>query len=441
MFSSITRRKPCLQRFRFFSQAILTPADYKKNEKNPLKKFIVDKIRTSGPITVAEYMKTVVSAPSVGYYGQFSERQQVFGASGDFITAPELTQLFGEMIGVWVFHELANTGHRGKWQLVELGPGRGQLMRDILESLDKFQDRDVSVHLVETSDALIQEQERTLCVDNSTQPKDTPYVRKNKSRTGADVFWYKSIDEIPEGFTVFVGNEFLDALPIHQFQRGNDDLWREIYVNIDSTGDLCLMQSKSENLHTKGLLPETIRDDKNRKTWECSPEAGTVVNQIAERIVSSGGFGLLVDYGHDGSRNTHSFRAYSKHKQVSPVSDPGRVDLTADVDFGYLKSLVSDRTVVYGPTSQREFLLQLGIEHRLRRLLKTCSDRQKQENLIKSYNMLMGDMGEKFKAMALFPKTLTSILEARGGAVGFVTAESKTKAKEASQKASQDDKK
>uniref|UniRef100_A0A8R1HI87 Protein arginine methyltransferase NDUFAF7 n=1 Tax=Caenorhabditis japonica TaxID=281687 RepID=A0A8R1HI87_CAEJA len=127
-------------------------------------------------------MKSCVSAPTVGYYGQFSDSQKVFGPKGDFITSPELSQLFGEMIGVWcrkilkipifiiifrVFNELANTGHRGAWQLVELGPGRAQLMNVVLNSLAKFQDQSVSIHLVETSDALIDEQERVLCLLNS----------------------------------------------------------------------------------------------------------------------------------------------------------------------------------------------------------------------------------------------------------------------------------
>uniref|UniRef100_A0A8R1IWC7 Protein arginine methyltransferase NDUFAF7 n=1 Tax=Caenorhabditis japonica TaxID=281687 RepID=A0A8R1IWC7_CAEJA len=181
------------------------------------------------------------------------------------------------------------------------------------------------------------------------------------------------------------------------------------------------MKSKGENLHTKGLIPAEIRNDTARKTWECSPESGTVVSQIVDRITVFGGFALLVDYGHDGDRNTHSFRAYKRHKQVNPLENPGNVDLTADVDFGYLKGLVADKAVVFGPTEQRNLLLQLGIEHRLRRLLQVCKNRQQQEDLIKSYNMLLGEMGEKFKALALFPKTLEFILEKRGGPVGFLS--------------------
>lgn len=410
---------------RQYSKQILKPPGYASPEKtNHLKKFLVDKIRVSGPITVAEYMKTCVSAPLVGYYGQFSKDQKVFGAKGDFITSPELTQLFGEMIGVWVFHELANTGHKGSWQLVELGPGRAQLMNDVLNALAKFNDKDVSVHLVETSDALIDEQEKSLCIYTSKNSIDTPFIRKNKTRTGVNIYWYKSIDDIPDGFTVFIGNEFLDALPIHQFHQSGDS-WNEVYVNLTKDGDLCFMKSKGENLHTKGLIPSAIRDDSSRVTWECSPESGTVVNQIVDRITTFGGFSLLVDYGHDGSRNTHSFRAYKNHKQVDTLENPGLADLTADVDFGYLSTLVKDRVVIYGPNEQREFLAQLGIEHRLRRLLQVCKDRKQQEQLIESYNMLMGDMGLKFKAWALFPKTLEFILEQRGGPAGF-SAKKKT---------------
>ncbi|KAK6741330.1 hypothetical protein RB195_009276 [Necator americanus] len=400
--------------------------DLKKNSSDVLKRFIVDKIRATGPITVAEYMKTAVSAPSVGYYGSYSDAQKVFGEKGDFITAPELTQLFGELIGVWCYYELANTGHRGPWQLVECGPGTGQLMSDLLSVMEKFQEKNLSVHLVETSDALIQQQEELLCGGPSTSSAlsndgKEVVVRKNITKTGFSIFWYKTIDDVPEAFSVFVSNEFLDALPVHQFSRDDDGTWHEVYINIDKDNELCFMRSKGENLHTRGLIPEEIRSDRERNHWECSPEAGTFVNQVTERIIYNGGFGIIIDYGHNGSRSDLSFRAYEKHQLVNPLSRPGAIDLTADVNFGYLKSLIDDRVAVFGPTTQREFLAQLGAELRLRRLLKSCNDREKQEHLIKSYNFLMGDMGEKFLAMCMFPKTLNGILEKRGGPAGFST--------------------
>ncbi|PIO68464.1 hypothetical protein TELCIR_09743 [Teladorsagia circumcincta] len=297
-------------------------------------------------------------------------------------------------------------------------------------------EKNLSVHLVEKSDALIRQQEETLCGSPSSSTSTSSgavtfvgnAIKENKSKLGVPIFWYKTLDDVPEQFSVFVANEFLDALPVHQFCRESDGLWHEVYINIDKTGELCFMRSKGENLHTRcsGLIPEDIRVDKERLHWECSPEAGTYVNQITERIIHDGGFGLIIDYGHDGSRKDLSFRAYQKHEQVNPLSQPGAVDLTADVNFGYLKSLIVDRAIVYGPNTQRDFLAQLGAQVRLRKLLKSCGDREKQEALIKSYNFLMGDMGERFLAMSIFPKTLSGILEKRGGPAGFAQNRSTT---------------
>ncbi|EYC25203.1 hypothetical protein Y032_0012g1763 [Ancylostoma ceylanicum] len=303
------------------------------------------------------------------------------------------------------------------------GPGSG-MRREHAPSERVEQEKNMSVHLVETSDALIEQQEKLLCDSPSTSTSSSNYgkeafVRKNTTKSGVPIFWYKTLADVPEAFSIFVANEFLDALPVHQFSRCADGMWHEVYVNIDKGNELCFMNSRGENLHTRGLLPEEVRSDKERKHWECSPEAGTFVNEITERIVYNGGFGIIIDYGHDGSRKDLSFRAYEKHQLVNPLSKPGAIDLTADVNFGYLKSLVVDRAAVFGPNTQREFLAQLGAEIRLRRLLKSCNDREKQEILIKSYNFLMGDMGERFLAMSIFPKTLTGILEKRGGPAGF----------------------
>ncbi|KJH42327.1 hypothetical protein DICVIV_11683 [Dictyocaulus viviparus] len=396
------------------------------NHCEALKRFIIDKIRATGPITVAEYMKISASAPTI------------FGMEGDFITAPELTQIFGELLGVWCYYELANTGHRGPWQLVECGPGTGQLMLDILSVMDNFKEKNLTVHLVERSDALMLEQEKLLCsnpspIMKSVKNESGNAVMKNMSKSGFPIYWYKIIEDVPEQFSVFINNEFLDALPIHQFIRDSNGTWREVYIGINKVNELCFVKSNGENLHTRGLIPEDIRYDNHRTHWECSPEAGTLINQVTERIVYNGGFGIFIDYGHDGTRNELSFRAYKKHKQVNPLVQPGSTDLTADVNFGYIKSLVENRAAVYGPTTQRfrlslavhklkhysEFLVQLGAEMRLRMLLKSCNEQVKQDALIKSYNYLMGDMGERFLALAIFPKTLSAILEKRGGPAGF----------------------
>uniref|UniRef100_A0A1I8A2I7 Protein arginine methyltransferase NDUFAF7 n=1 Tax=Steinernema glaseri TaxID=37863 RepID=A0A1I8A2I7_9BILA len=297
-------------------------------------------------------------------------------------------------------------------------------MHDMVGVLDRFQEEKVSIHLVETSDSLILEQERTLCTKPSEFLEGLPHVRYNKTRSGIDVYWYRSVDDVPDDrFSVFVANEFLDALPIHQFRRNEKGSWSEVYVNLDSKGQLCFMLSKSENLHTKGLIPESVRNDKTLEEWEISPASGTFVNQIAERMCSHGGFALLVDYGHNNDRKDLSLRAYHNHKVVSPLERCGEQDLTADVNFGHLKSLVEDRTKVFGPVDQREFLAQMGIGIRLRKLVEQLKTRDQQEALIKSYNMLMSEegMGTKFKAMAMYPRTLENILQKRGGPAGFAS--------------------
>ncbi|KAH7668058.1 putative S-adenosyl-L-methionine-dependent methyltransferase MidA, partial [Aphelenchoides avenae] len=160
-----------------------------------------------------------------------------------------------------------------------------------------------SIHLVEISDALIDQQERLLCENPSTPVSDEAYVRKNHTRTGLPVYWYRDLDDVPAGFSVYVANEFLDALPIHQFQRDpSSGGWREVYVALKSTSDdeLCFMLSKSENLHTKfvpsrqkipcvpgfrGLIPDYVRDDNARTQWELSPKSGASVTRIMERLL------------------------------------------------------------------------------------------------------------------------------------------------------------
>ncbi|TKR77555.1 hypothetical protein L596_018505 [Steinernema carpocapsae] len=417
------RSAPC------FARACSSAAAKLAEGETRLARFIKDKIKVSGPITVHEYMQMCIGSPSVGYYSQFSRQDsEIFGDKGDFITAPELCQMFGEMVGIWCFYELGYTGHRGAWQLVETGPGTGQLMKDVVGVLDRFQEDKVSIHLVETSDALILEQEKTLCSKPSVFIDGHPHVRYNKTRSGVEVFWYRSVDDVPgDKFSVFIANEFLDALPIHQFRKNERGTWSEVYVNLDSKGQLCFMLSKNENLHTKGLLPEAVRENAELNEWEVSPGGGTFVNQVAERITAHGGFALLIDYGHNDDRKNLSLRAYHKHGEVNPLERCGEQDLTADVNFGHLKSLVVDRTAVYGPIDQREFLAQMGIGLRLRKLIEQLKSRDQQESLIKAYNMLMSEegMGTRFKAMTMYPKTLQTILDKRGGPAGFVSKSDK----------------
>uniref|UniRef100_A0AC34GN62 Protein arginine methyltransferase NDUFAF7 n=1 Tax=Panagrolaimus sp. ES5 TaxID=591445 RepID=A0AC34GN62_9BILA len=393
--SLLIRRFTSCQRLR---KEIINPNAATKKSDEALHFFIRDKIKASGPITVLEYME-LVAGSAAGYYVNKSAKDdgKIFGASGDFITAPELTQVFGELLAVWIYNELGNCGHTfNEWQLVELGPGTGNLMADMLGAFKKLKEDDkLTVHFVEISDSLIDEQERRLCNQVTKNVEGKSY------------------------FTVFVGSEFLDALPIHQFTK-DDKGWHKVYVNLDANEQLKFMLSKYENLHTKGLLPEAIRNDEKRKNWEVSPEAGTIVNQITEKVMLNGGFALFVDYAHDGSREELSLRAYHKHTLVDPLASPGKNDITADVNFGYLKSLNDDRVLVFGPQEQRWFLSQLGILTRMQYLMKIAKSKEDKENLFNAFKLLMtgndqGGKGESFKCFSIFPKTLLPIIEKRGG--------------------------
>ncbi|KAI6188353.1 Structural maintenance of chromosomes protein [Aphelenchoides besseyi] len=360
------------------------------------------------------------------YYGvrfrnkvSYIDPSEIIGPKGDFITSPELSQAFGEIIGIWIYNELSNCGQRGNWQLVELGPGNGTLMADILRTLHTLKEERMSIHLVERSSSLIDTQELNLCGrQSSTNFEENGYVKKNRTKNGIPIFWHDTLRTIPQEFSVFVGNEFLDALPIHMFER-KDSTWREVYVNLNQQANLCFMTSKGENLHTRGLIPPWIREDEQRSKWEVCPEAGSTVTDIAQRIRSYGGFGLFIDYGHDGSRKTTSLRAYHQHQIVDPLQNPGQVDITADVDFGYLRRILSGLCLTFGPIEQRYFLAQMGIRLRIERLLQQTADLEQRKQILRAYSMLTSDsndgIGMKFKAFSLFPKTLSEILKQRGG--------------------------
>ncbi|CAG9537860.1 unnamed protein product [Cercopithifilaria johnstoni] len=375
-----------------------------KQYSNQLLHFIKQKINLNGPMSVADYMRLTALSPIGGYYS--CNGSKIFGEKGDFITAPELTQMFGELIGVWCYYELINTGHNGEWQLVENGPGTGQLMYDITRTLRQLK------------------QESLLCEHPSQFVDGKPYVQHNVTKNGFPIYWYRSVDDIPAKFSVFISNEFLDALPVNQFKRDDEGKWHEVYVNLDKEDKLCFMLSRSENLHTFGLLPKKIREDLSIKEWEISIGAGTYVNQVADSITKFGGFVLIIDYGHDGTRKDLSLRAYKDHQIVHPLENPGEHDITADVNFGYLKSLIKDRTLVFGPVKQREFLVQMGIGLRLEKLLASCKTKEEKKNLVESCEILLSDkgMGERFKVMSIFPKTLESILSQRKGPAGFARA-------------------
>lgn len=199
---------------------------------NTLAKNLHQRIKATGPLTVAEYMKQVLTHPGVGYY----MHRDVFGEQGDFITSPEISQMFGEMLGVWMLNEWQKFGSPTPLQFVEMGPGRGTLIADILKVFGHFDKLNTaSLHLVECSPALSEIQARKLCTTYSNI-SDSKIYRDGKHKSGLLVKWYQNLADVPKGFSIYLAHEFFDALPIHKFHKTNHG-FREVLIDIDEETD------------------------------------------------------------------------------------------------------------------------------------------------------------------------------------------------------------
>ncbi|ELU12546.1 hypothetical protein CAPTEDRAFT_117962, partial [Capitella teleta] len=360
------------------------------------------RIKMKGPLTVADYMRDCLTNPMAGYY----MHRDVFGTKGDFTTSPEISGMFGEIIGVWAIYEWMQFGCPSPLNIIELGPGRGTLADDILRVFPmvfpKMKDLDklVRYHMVEISPKLSEMQAEKLSgrkPDESEKPKveGAPFYKQCKSKYGPEVFWYRTPDQVPRGFSFFLAHEFFDALPIHKFQL-RDGEWHEVLVDVDDGPDgdhFRYVLSREVTPMQKVLL----NDGDERDHIELCPDAGVIVQDMAQRIKTDGGFSLIADYGHSGEKG-HSFRAFRDHKIFEPLQEPGTADLTADVDFSFLKEAAGNRVACHGPITQRDFLHNMGIELRLQILLKNASEKD-QHDLISGYDTLTNPeiMGERFK--------------------------------------------
>ena len=297
-------------------------------------------IGIQGPMTVAQYMELCLAHPELGYY----RKADPLGRDGDFITAPEISQMFGELIGIWAAFVWQQMGGPEVARLVELGPGRGTLMADTLRAAGKvpgFLDA-VDVHLVETSPALRAVQEARL---GAFSPK-----------------WHDAIGGLPGGPTIIIANEFLDALPVRQFERTQDG-WHERMVGIGDDGELMFVLSPPYIVNP--LVPDSHKNAPPGAIIEICPAALNIVQELSADIKSHGGALLLIDYGHDGRASGDTFQAVRNHDYCGPLEFPGDADLTAHVDFGATENVASPMEArVYGPVGQGEFLAAMGIRER-----------------------------------------------------------------------------
>lgn len=346
-------------------------------------------------------MREVLTNPVTGYY----VKNNMLGPDGDFITSPEISQIFGELLGIWIISEWMGAGGPKQLQLVELGPGKGSLAADVLRVFSQLQSvlsgTSMSLHLVEVSPALsrIQAQNLTGTRNQEADSEDEPVYRRGETSTGLPVSWYRRLDDVPAGFSIFLAHEFFDALPIHKFQR-TEKGWREVMVDIDpeKPDQLRFVVAPSSTLASSTL----VQADERRHHVEVCAEGGVIVQQLARRITEDGGAALIADYGHDGTK-TDTFRGFKGHQLHDVLASPGSADLTADVDFSYLRRVAGGGVACMGPVSQRTFLKNMGIDTRLQVLLRNCSDPSTRKQLISSYDMLTNPakMGERFHFFSL----------------------------------------
>lgn len=373
-----------------------------KSCPTPLQEALVRRIRFSGPLTVADYMRECLTHPTHGYY---TTRPNVLGARGDFITAPEVSQVFGELLGLWA---ASVTQPASRFRLVELGPGTGKLMSDALRALAAVGRVPTRVDLVEASPILREKQKSVL------------------KGAGVQVHWHDSVGEAinASGETpVVLVQEFLDALPVHVLD-GTENGWRERLVDADDDGELRFVLAP-------GATPASAAGGDALVRWGAPPSSpGTVAElclegigvteRIARAVAETGGAALFVDYAtrHGGFvADWNSLRAFRRHEVVPVLTEPGRCDLTADVNFKHVAAAVEALDIpvnVHGPVSQRGLLLGLGAAHRFRQIGlsvvedKGRSDEEKDEALATlqaNYDRLTGkgEMGEMYQAVAITP--------------------------------------
>lgn len=348
---------------------------------NSLQQKLTRLIQHAGPISIAEYFHLCMADPEFGYY----KNQQAIGAKADFITAPEVSQMFGELIGAWSHQVWDNLKKPNKVALVELGPGKGTLMSDLLRAAKASPEffNAIELYLIETSTLMREQQKKSL--DNFEK----------------DISWLDDISQLPKMPTIIIANEFLDVVPIRQYIK-SESIWRERGVGLDDDNQpapLQLAATLDEN-----LMPSGADKEPDGSVFETSPAREAIAQDIATHIQTNQGTALYIDYGHAKTGYGDTFQAVKKHKKVDPFENPGFADLTSHVDFeriAFASKLAGAK--VSKIITQADLLLSLGLLERAG-ILGANADkatRQKIQNAVE--RMAAPDqMGELFKAVAIY---------------------------------------
>lgn len=355
------------------------------------KDYIKSIIRIQGSISIAQYMAIALGDSRYGYY----TNHLPFGKDGDFITAPEISQTFGELIGAWCASLWQEKYNGEKAAILELGPGKGTLMLDFLSATKRVENfhNNIAVTLIEISPLLKKIQQDTL----------------SKFAKLLNITWQETLSPLPKCPTFFIANEFFDALPIHQFVH-TENGWREIMITIDSkTDDLTFTLSPTETTNC-GLIPKDLRKKKVGAIVEVCPAAIAFTKEISQHINNYGGAALFIDYGYAKNPLKSSLQSLRQHKSLNVLEAPGQADITAHVDFSIIKNTAKSSSSdirVYGPITQSDFLNTLGINIRADILTKKL-DRDRRENILSGVKRLTDkeQMGELFKCLAIAHKNL-----------------------------------
>jgi NADH dehydrogenase [ubiquinone] 1 alpha subcomplex assembly factor 7 len=356
-------------------------------EYSPLQAELRKLIKSSGPMPVWRYMEQCLTHPQHGYY----VARDPLGREGDFTTSPEVSQMFGELLGLWAASVWKAIDSPSVLRLIELGPGRGTMMADALRALRVLPPlyQSLSVHLVEINPVLRDRQKSTL--------------------TGVrNIAWHERLDEVPDGPSVILANEYFDVLPIHQVVK-REAGWHERVVEIDGNGELVFGTAAEPTPRFEALLPPLVRAAPVGAVFEWRPDAE--IMRIATRVRDQGGAALIIDYGHLRSDVGDTFQAIARHSFTDPLKNPGQADITAHVDFQALARAAEDLGAqVHGPVPQGDFLKRLGIETRAVTLMAKTTP-EISEDISGALKRLIGGgrggMGSMFKVLAVSEPRLT----------------------------------